>query len=93
MMSRYRRFRPAMTKMKKETPMNVVTPSCFRNIRIVSSTSKPAAIHRQRAVSAPVGLMSYEAAAKAIFIRANGEAAYYKATGLVRGANDPQATF
>jgi len=28
-----------------------------------------------------------------IFIRANGEEAYYKATGLVRGANDPKAKF
>lgn len=73
--------------------MNVLTPSCFRNIRIVSSTSKRAAVHRWHAVPAPGALMPYAAAAKAIFIRANGEAAYYQATGLVRGANDPKAAF
>ena len=29
------------------------------------------------------GLMPYEAAAKAIFVKANGLSAYYKATGIV----------
>lgn len=73
--------------------MNVLTPSCFRNVRIVASTGKPVAVNWQRAIPAPGALMPYAAAAKAIFIRANGEEAYYKATGLVRGANDPKAKF
>lgn len=68
--------------------MNVLTPSCFRNIRIVASNSKSNTAKRKLAASAPGKLMPYEAAAKAIFIRANGEAAYYKATGLVPAAND-----
>lgn len=33
-------------------------------------------------VARPKHLMSYEAAAKAIFVRANGTAAYYLATGI-----------
>jgi hypothetical protein len=73
--------------------MNTPTPSRFRKIRIVSSNSKPVAANWRRAVPAPGGLMPYEAAARAIFIRANGEAAYYKATGIIREANDPKATF
>ncbi|MBI4987028.1 MAG: hypothetical protein HZC24_17200 [Rhodocyclales bacterium] len=36
---------------------------------------------RWHAVAVPTHLMPYEAAAKAIFIRANGGPAYYKATG------------
>jgi hypothetical protein len=73
--------------------MNVLTTSCFRNVRIVASTRKPVATNWQRVIPAPGALMPYAAAAKAIFIRANGEEAYYKATGLVRGANDPKAKF
>ena len=73
--------------------MSVLTPTYFRNVRIVASTRKPVATNWQRVVPAPGALMPYAAAAKAIFIRANGEAAYYKATGLVREANDPKAKF
>jgi hypothetical protein len=73
--------------------MSVLTPSCFRNIRIVASTRKPIAPNWRSAVPAPGALMPYAAAAKAIFIRANGEDAYYKATGLVRETNDPKAKF
>lgn len=42
-------------------------------------TALPAA--RWCPVAIPANLMPYEAAAKAIFIRANGGPAYYKATG------------
>lgn len=73
--------------------MNVLTPACFRNIRIVAASGKPAAINWQRVVPIPGAQMPYAAAAKAIFIRANGEEAYYQATGLERGANDPKAVF
>ncbi|HEY6898936.1 MAG TPA: hypothetical protein VI279_16875 [Rhodocyclaceae bacterium] len=34
----------------------------------------------------PTHLMAYEAVAKAIFIRANGGPAYYRATGIVEDA-------
>jgi hypothetical protein len=64
--------------------------SKFRNIRIVASNSKPLAIRRLGIMPALGHLMPYEAAAKAIFVRANGEAAYYKATGTTPAANDPR---
>lgn len=73
--------------------MNILTPSCFRNVRIVPSARKASAPNWRRVVPAPGALMPYATAAKAIFIRANGEDAYYKATGMVREANDPQAKF
>lgn len=69
--------------------MNIVTPSCFRNIRIVASSGKPVEPVVLPTVSALRRLMPYEAAAKAIFIRANGEAAYYLTTGIRQEANDP----
>lgn len=71
--------------------MTTPLPSCFRNIRIVASNSKPVAARRWGVVPILEELMPYEAAAKAIFIRANGAAAYYKATGIVPAANDPTA--
>jgi hypothetical protein len=66
-------------------------PFCFRKIRIVSSNSKPLAVRRRGIVPSLGNLMPYEAAARAIFVRANGEAAYYKATGTTPAANDPGA--
>lgn len=41
-----------------------------------------------RPVAVPENLMPYEAVAKAIFVRANGLPAYYKATGLARRTAD-----
>jgi hypothetical protein len=73
--------------------MSVLTPSCFRNIRIVASAVKAAAVDWRPVVPVPGAQMPYTAAAKAIFIRANGEEAYYRATGLLRVANDPKAVF
>ena len=61
---------------------------CFRTIRIVASTSKPFSARRLNAAPTAETLMPYEAAAKAIFIRANGTSAYYAATGLSPAAND-----
>lgn len=69
--------------------MNVVTPSCFRNIRIVASNGKPATTNPKAVIPVLGKLMPYATAAKAIYIRANGEAAYYKTTGIAREANDP----
>ena len=69
--------------------MTTPTLAHFRNIRIVASNSGPLAIRRRCAAPTLGGLMPYEAAAKAIFVRANGEAAYYKATGIAPAANDP----
>lgn len=66
---------------------------CFRNIRIIASNSRPIAARRPGAAPTLETLMPYEAAAKAIFIRANGAAAYYAATGLSPAANDPVAGF
>lgn len=71
--------------------MNIVTPSCFRNIRIVASNSKPATTNPKAAIPALGKLMPYATAAKAIFVRANGEAAYYLTTGIAREANDTTA--
>lgn len=71
--------------------MNIVTPSCFRNIRIVASSSKPATSNPKAAIPVLGKLMPYATAAKAIYIRANGEAAYYRTTGIAREANDPTA--
>ena len=71
--------------------MTSPTRSCFRNIRIVASNSKPVTARRLGAAPILKSLMPYEAAAKAIFIRANGEAAYYKTTGLAPAANDSGA--
>jgi hypothetical protein len=68
--------------------MTPPTRSCFRNIRIVSSNSRPLTARRLGATPGRETLMPYEAAAKAIFIRANGAAAYYEATGLAPAAND-----
>lgn len=41
---------------------------------------------RWRPASIPQGLMPYEAAAKAIYVKANGLAAYYRTTGIARYA-------
>jgi hypothetical protein len=68
--------------------MTPPTRGCFRNIRIVSSNSHPCTARRPGAAFGRETLMPYEAAAKAIFIRANGAAAYYEATGLSPAAND-----
>jgi len=69
--------------------MTTPIPLCFRKIRIVSSNSRPFSARRLNAEPTGETLMPYEAAAKAIFVRANGEAAYYEVTGLSPAANDP----
>lgn len=61
---------------------------CFRKFCIVSSNGKPFNARRLGAAPGVETLMPYEAAAKAIYIRANGAAAYYQATGLAPAAND-----
>ena len=68
--------------------MTTPTRSRFRNIRIVASTGNPVTARRVHAAPTRETLMPYEAVAKAIFVRANGAAAYYKATGIVPPAND-----
>lgn len=59
-----------------EGPSHCPTP-------IAAGKSKTIPILGYCPVAIPAHLMPYEAAAKAIFIRANGTAAYYKATGIV----------
>ena len=61
--------------------MNTPVQTFFRNIPIVAAGSEPVPAIRWRPAAVPKHLMPYGAAAKAIFIRANGRAAYYRATG------------
>ena len=61
--------------------MRAPMASYLRSIRNLAVESNAAP--RYCPVAIPGHLMPYEAVAKAIFIRANGPAAYYKATGTV----------
>lgn len=62
--------------------MNTTGPS-HRPSRIAAGKSEAIPIAGYCPVAIPTHLMPYEAAAKAIFVRANGAAAYYKTTGIV----------
>ena len=55
--------------------MTPPTRDCFRKFCIVSSNGKPFTARRLGAAPGVETLMPYEAAAKAIYIRANGAAA------------------
>ncbi len=58
---------------------NPIAPRSHDSPGVEASDARPAV--RWCPVAIPANLMPYEAAAKAIFIRANGGPAYYKATG------------
>ncbi|HEX8987662.1 MAG TPA: hypothetical protein VF816_06850 [Rhodocyclaceae bacterium] len=62
--------------------MNRAGRSPFRPAPIAAGESKTIPVHGYCPIAIPAHLMPYEAAAKAIFVRANGAAAYYKATGI-----------
>lgn len=74
--------RSAHTQQGKIT-VNTPGPTHFRPAPIAAGESKTLPIPGDCPAAIPGHLMPYEAAAKAIFIRANGAAAYYKATGIV----------
>lgn len=63
--------------------MSTSVPSYFQNIPAAASEPRDISANRYCPVAIPKHLMPYEAAAKAIFIRANGGPAYYKATGII----------
>ncbi|MGE5468280.1 MAG: hypothetical protein ACM3Y9_12725 [Ignavibacteria bacterium] len=63
--------------------MNRAGRSQFRSTAIAAEESQNIPVPSYCPIAVPAHLMPYEAAAKAIFVRANGTAAYYKATGIV----------
>jgi hypothetical protein len=61
--------------MKQRTPTRKTRSPIIHSIHVVGDTATVE------------GLMPYEAAAKAIFVKANGLSAYFEATGLA-GCSD-----
>lgn len=61
--------------------MKMSRPSRFRPTPVAAG--EPGTMPGYCPVAIPRHLRPYEAAAKAIFVRANGAAAYYRATGIV----------
>jgi hypothetical protein len=66
--------------------MRPPTPIRLRNIALARAILTVVPRVRWCPVVIPTHLMAYEAVAKAIFIRANGGPAYYRATGIVEDA-------
>lgn len=71
--------------------MKKYIPPLFKNPLLADADDAVAdTAVRSCALALPEPLMPYEAAAKAIFIRANGESAYYKATGIAKGRDQTE---
>jgi hypothetical protein len=77
---------PATRDRKQRRKGNIMNttpiPSYFKDIPIVAAGTTHLPFTRWRPVSVTHDLMSYEAAAKSIFVKANGLPAYYQTTGL-----------